>query len=245
MNFDTAVKEGAMALFGEKYSDTVRVLDIGSSRELCGGTHVQRVGDIGLFKLTSESGVAAGVRRIEAITGKKALAYVQTLHSQMQLITDTLKTNADDIVQRIELLQEQTRSLEKTNDNLKSKLVSYQLDQLCANARNIADIKVIATELSGSDTKSLRIAVDQLKHKLHSAVIVLACVQQDKASLVIGVTANLTTTMPAGELANFVAQQIGGKGGGKPDMAQAGGAQLNHLPQALTSVFEWVQTKSK
>lgn len=245
MNFDTAVKEGAMALFGEKYSDTVRVLDIGSSRELCGGTHVQRVGDIGLFKLTSESGVAAGVRRIEAITGKKALAYVQTLHSQMQLITDTLKTNADDIVQRIELLQEQTRSLEKTNDNLKSKLVSYQLDQLCANARNIADIKVIATELSGSDTKSLRIAVDQLKHKLHSAVIVLACVQQDKANLVIGVTANLTTTMPAGELANFVAQQIGGKGGGKPDMAQAGGAQLNHLPQALTSVFEWVQTKSK
>lgn len=245
MGFDEAVKHGAMALFGEKYSDTVRVLDIGSSRELCGGTHVQRTGDIGLFKIIAESGVAAGIRRIEAITGQKALSYTQTLTAQMQLISESLKTNADEIVPRIELLQAQLRALEKTNDSLQAKLVASQLGQLSATALEISGIKVIAAELVDSDTKNLRVAVDQLKKQLDSAVIVLASIQNDKASLVIGVTANLSAQMSAGELANFVAQQIGGKGGGKPDMAQAGGAILQKLPQALSSVSEWVQTKVK
>lgn len=245
MVFDEAVKHGAMALFGEKYSETVRVLDIGSSRELCGGTHVHRTGDIGLFKIISESGVAAGIRRIEAITGQNALSYTQTLTAQMQLISDALKTNPDEIVPRIELLQAQLRTLEKQNDSLQAKLVAAQLDQLCATALEISGVKVIAAELVDSDTKNLRVAVDQLKQRLDAAVIVLATRQNNKANLVIGVTANLCAQMSAGELANFVAQQIGGKGGGKPDMAQAGGAGLQHLPQALSSVSQWVQTKVK
>lgn len=243
MGFDEAVKHGAMALFGEKYSDTVRVLDIGSSCELCGGTHVQRTGDIGLFKIIAESGVAAGIRRIEAITGFKALSYTQTLTAQMQLISESLKTNPDEIVSRIELLQAQLRTVEKTNDSLQAKLVASQLGQLSATALEISGIKVIAAELVESDAKNLRVAVDQLKKQLDSAVIVLASIQNSKASLVIGITTNLSALMSAAELANFVAQQIGGKGGGKPDMAQAGGAVLQKLPQALTSVSEWVKTK--
>jgi alanyl-tRNA synthetase len=243
MHYDDAVKEGAMALFGEKYGDEVRVLDIGSSRELCGGTHVARTGDIGLFKITAETGVAAGIRRVEAITGDGALAYVQRMDAQMREAAAALKTSPEELPARIGQVMENVKSQERELDRLKSRLAAAQGDDLAAQAIEVGDIKVLAARLEGADVKSLRETLDQLKNKLKSAAIVLGTVQDGKVSLVAGVTANATGRIKAGELVNFVAQQVGGKGGGKPDMAQAGGSEPANLATALASVAPWAKER--
>ncbi|GAB3627080.1 alanyl-tRNA synthetase [Pandoraea terrae] len=243
MSFDDAVKGGAMALFGEKYGDEVRVLDIGTSRELCGGTHVSRTGDIGLFKIVMEGGVAAGIRRVEAITGDNALHLVQKLDAQISEAAAALKTQPAELTQRIGQVQDQVKSLEKELAALKSKLASNQGDELVAQAIDVSGIKVLAAKLDGADVKTLRETMDKLKDKLKTAAIVLAAVDGGKVSLIAGVTADATSKVKAGELVNFVAQQVGGKGGGRPDMAQAGGTDPTHLPEALAGVQGWVAGK--
>jgi alanyl-tRNA synthetase len=243
MAFDDAVKHGAMALFGEKYGDEVRVLDIGSSRELCGGTHVGRTGDIGLFKIVAEGGVAAGIRRVEGVTGEGALALVQSLERQVAEAASVLKTAPDDLLQRIHQVQEHGRALEKEVAALKSKLAAGQGDSLISQAQDIKGLKVVAAVLEGADTTRLRETLDKLKDKLHTAAIVLASVNEGKVSLIAGVTADSTKRLKAGDLVNFVAQQVGGKGGGRPDMAQAGGTDVAALPAALASVAAWIESK--
>jgi alanyl-tRNA synthetase len=240
MSFDDAVKHGAMALFGEKYGDEVRVLDIGSSKELCGGVHVGRTGDIGLFKIVGEGGVAAGIRRLEAVTGEGALALVQSLNRRLQEAAGALKTNPEELTTRIAQVQDQVRSLEKELAALKSKLASGQGDELLTQAVDVNGIKVLAATLDGADVARLRETMDKLKDKLKTAAIVLASVADGKVSLIAGVTADATSKVKAGELVNFVAQQVGGKGGGRPDMAQAGGTNPAGLPAALAGVVEWV-----
>ncbi len=237
---EEAQKTGAMMLFGEKYGETVRVLDIGSSRELCGGTHVQRTGDIGLFKIVSESGVAAGVRRIEAVTGLNALAYLQGLEGTVQSVAATLKTPAAEVQPRLAQVLDQVRALEKDIGALKGKLASSQGDELAGSAVDVKGVKVLAAKLDGADAKTLRDTMDQLKNKLKSAIVVLAAVDGAKVQIAAGVTADLTAKAKAGELVNFVAQQVGGKGGGKADMAMAGGSDAAAVPQALASVQGWV-----
>jgi len=243
MSFDDAVKGGAMALFGEKYGDEVRVLDIGSSRELCGGTHVARTGDIGLFKIVMEGGVAAGIRRVEAITGDNSVRFVQKLDDQVNEAAAALKTQPAELTPRIAQVQEQVKSLEKELAALKSKLASSQGDELAEQAVDVNGLKVLAAQLEGADVKTLRETMDKLKDKLGSAAIVLAAVEGGKVSLIAGVTADATGKVKAGELVNFVAQQVGGKGGGRPDMAQAGGTNPSQLPQALAGVQGWVAGK--
>lgn len=240
MGIDEAQKSGAMMLFGEKYGDSVRVLDIGSSRELCGGTHVQRTGDIGLFKIVAEGGVAAGVRRIEAVTGDNALAYLQSLEATVDRVAGSLKVTPADVSARIGQVLEQVRSLEKEVAQLKGKLASSQGDELLAQAVDVKGLKVLAATLHGADAKALRDTMDKLKDKLKSAAIVLAAVDGGRVQLAAGVTADSVGKVKAGELVNFVAQQVGGKGGGKPDMAMAGGTDAAALPQALQSVQGWV-----
>ncbi|GGE66287.1 alanine--tRNA ligase [Massilia psychrophila] len=240
MSFDDAVKHGAMALFGEKYGDEVRVLDIGSSKELCGGVHVERTGDIGLFKIISEAGVAAGIRRLEAVTGEGALAMVQSLGRRLQEAAGALKTNPEELTTRIGQVQDQVRSLEKELAALKSKLASGQGDELVTRAIDVNGIMVLAATLEGADVARLRETMDKLKDKLKTAAIVLASVADGKVSLIAGVTADATARVKAGELVNFVAQQVGGKGGGRPDMAQAGGTDPSGLAQALAGVVAWV-----
>ncbi|MFZ5536952.1 MAG: alanine--tRNA ligase [Pseudomonadota bacterium] len=240
---DEARKLGAMMLFGEKYGEVVRVLDIGSSRELCGGTHVARTGDIGLFKIVAESGVAAGVRRVEAITGDVALAYMQRQQAVLDDIAAALKSSASEAPGKIAQLLEGMRQLEKELARLKSKLAASQGDELVNQAVDIHGVKVLAATLEGADVAALRETMDKLKDKLKSAAIVLAAVQDGKVSLIAGVTQDLTSKLKAGELVNFVAQQVGGKGGGRPDMAQAGGTQPEALPQALAGVAEWVRAQ--
>ncbi|WP_234192263.1 alanine--tRNA ligase [Pseudacidovorax sp. NFM-22] len=237
---EEAQKTGAMMLFGEKYGETVRVLDIGSSRELCGGTHVQRTGDIGLFKIVSESGVAAGVRRVEAVTGLNALAYLQGLEGTVQSVAATLKTPATEVQPRLAQVLDQVRALEKEIGSLKGKLASSQGDELAGSAVDVKGVKVLAAKLDGADAKTLRDTMDQLKNKLKSAIVVLAAVDGAKVQIAAGVTADLTAKAKAGELVNFVAQQVGGKGGGKPDMAMAGGTDAAAVPKALASVQGWV-----
>ncbi|MPS25940.1 MAG: alanine--tRNA ligase [Alcaligenaceae bacterium] len=241
MAYDDAVKGGAMALFGEKYGDEVRVLDIGFSRELCGGTHVGRTGDIGLFKIVGEGGVAAGVRRVEAITGNNSLSYLQNLNATLASAAGALKVQPGDLPARIGQVQDQLKSLEKEIGQLKSRLASSAGNDLAASAVEIKGVKVLAAKLDGVDPKSLRETVDQLKNKLKSAAIVLAAVDGGKVSLVAGATADVSGKVKAGELVNFVAQQVGGKGGGRPDMAMAGGTDPSGLPQALASVRGWVE----
>jgi len=241
MAYDDAVKGGAMALFGEKYGDEVRVLDIGFSRELCGGTHVARTGDIGLFKIVAEGGVAAGVRRVEAITGDNSLAYLQNLNATLASAAGALKVQPGDLPARIAQVQDQLKGLEKEIAQLKSKLASSAGNDLAASATEVKGVKVLAAKLDGVDPKSLRETVDQLKNKLKSAAIVLATVEGGKVSLVAGATADVSGKVKAGELVNFVAQQVGGKGGGRPDMAMAGGTDPAGLPQALASVRGWVE----
>jgi alanyl-tRNA synthetase len=237
---DEAQKLGAMMLFGEKYGDEVRVLDIGSSRELCGGTHVQRTGDIGLFKIVAEGGVAAGIRRVEAVTGANALAYLQQLESTLGGVAGTLKVTPAEVPGRVNAVLEQVRALEKEIAALKGRLASAQGDELMAQAVDVKGLKVLAAMLQGADAKTLRETLDKLKDKLKSAAIVLAAVDGGKVQLAAGVTADRMGQVKAGELVNFVAQQIGGKGGGKPDMAMAGGTDAAALPQALASVAAWV-----
>ncbi len=240
MSFDDAVKHGAMALFGEKYGDEVRVLDIGSSKELCGGVHVGRTGDIGLFKIIAEGGVAAGIRRVEAVTGEGALALVQSMNRRLQEAAGALKTNPEELTSRIAQVQDQVKSLEKELAALKSKLASGQGDELVTQAIDVNGIKVLAATLEGADVARLRETMDKLKDKLKTAAIVLASVADGKVSLIAGVTADATSKVKAGELVNFVAQQVGGKGGGRPDMAQAGGTDPTGLPAALAGVAAWV-----
>ena len=245
--YDEAVANGAMALFGEKYGDVVRTLEIGTSHELCGGTHVARTGDIGLFKIVSEGGVAAGVRRIEAITGENALTFVQGLDARVHEAATALKSQPDEVTQRIGQILENVRSLERELGRLKSKLASSQGDDLASQAIDVSGrsggLRVLATQLDGADVKALRETMDQLKAKLKSAVIVLSAVDAGKVSLIAGVTADLVGQVKAGELVNFVAQQVGGKGGGKPDTAQAGGTDPSRLGAALASVRGFVEER--
>jgi len=240
MALDDAQKSGAMMLFGEKYGESVRVLSIGSSKELCGGTHVQRTGDIGLFKIVAESGVAAGIRRVEAVTGDNALAYLQSLEATVTSVAGALKASPGEVAGRIGHLQEQLRAMEKEVAALKGKLASSQGDELVAQAVDIKGIKVLAATLQGADAATLRTTMDQLKNKLKTAAIVLAAVDGGKVQIAAGVTADSLGRIKAGELVNFVAQQVGGKGGGKPDMAMAGGTEPAKLGSALASVAGWV-----
>jgi alanyl-tRNA synthetase len=245
MSYDDAVKGGAMALFGEKYGDTVRVLDIGFSRELCGGTHVSRTGDIGLFKVVSEGGVAAGVRRVEAVTGANALAWVQALNATAQRAASALKTQPADLPERIALLQDQLKSVEKELEQARAKLASSAGNALSDQAVVLsAGVKLLVTSVQGVDPKDLRSMVDQLKDKLKSAVVLLAATSTDgKISVVAGVTADWSGKVKAGDLVGFVAGQIGGKGGGRPDMAMGGGTDAQALPSALAGVKAWVEAK--
>ena len=240
MDIESAQKTGAMMLFGEKYGETVRVLDIGSSRELCGGVHVHRTGDIGLFKVVAESGVAAGVRRIEAVTGGNALAYLQSLEATVSKAAGSLKASPSELNSRIAQVLDQVKSLEKEMAALKGKLASSQGDELMTQAANVKGVKVLAALLPGADAQTLRNTLDKLKDKLKTAVIVLAAVEGDKVQLAAGVTSETTGKVKAGELVNFVAQQVGGKGGGKPDMAMAGGTDATNLNAALAGVQAWV-----
>jgi alanyl-tRNA synthetase len=240
MDLDSARATGAVMLFGEKYGETVRVLDIGSSRELCGGTHVSRTGDIGLFKVVSEGGVAAGIRRIEAVTGANALAYTQQLESTVAGMAGALKAAPAELQGRVGQVLDQVRALEREVAQLKGKLASSQGDELVARAVDVKGLKVLAARLDGADAKTLRETMDKLKDKLKTAAIVLATVDGGKVQIAAGVTADSMGKLKAGELVNFVAQQVGGKGGGKADMAMAGGTDATKLPAALQSVQGWV-----
>jgi alanyl-tRNA synthetase len=243
MPIEEAQKAGAMMLFGEKYGDEVRVLDIGTSRELCGGTHVARTGDIGFFKIVGESGVAAGIRRVEAMTGKGALDYVQSHEATLASAAALLKAPVGELEAKIAQLMEGSRAAERELARLKSKAAASAGDDLAGSAVDVKGAKVLAVALDGADVKALRETMDKLKDKLKSAAIVLASVADGKVTLIAGVTNDLTAKVKAGELVNHVAQQVGGKGGGRPDMAQAGGTDPAGLPAALSSVRAFVEQR--
>ncbi|CAB3682601.1 alanine--tRNA ligase [Achromobacter pestifer] len=245
MAYDDAVKGGAMALFGEKYGDTVRVLDIGFSRELCGGTHVSRTGDIGLFKIVSEGGVAAGVRRIEAITGDNALVWVQNQNALLNQIAGMLRSTPADVPARIAQVQDQVKALEKDLEQSRNKLAASAGNDLATTAAvDVKGIKVLAASIGDVDPKALRGMVDNLKDRLKPAVVLLATGSADgKISVVGGVTADLTDRIKAGDLVGFVASQVGGKGGGRPDMAMGGGTDIAALPAAIAGVQKWVDER--
>jgi alanyl-tRNA synthetase len=249
MSIEDAQKTGAMMLFGEKYGDEVRVLDIGSSRELCGGTHVKRTGDIGLFKILAENGVAAGVRRVEAVTGEGALAYVQQQERQLQQVADAVKVQPQEAAARIGQILDSVKSLEKEVAGLKLKLASSQFEELVKKIENnrktamIGDTLVWAGELENANSQMQREMLDRLKNKYKSAAIVLSSVDHGKVSMIAGVTPDIVTKVNSGQLVNMVAQQVGGKGGGRPDMAMAGGTQPENLSAALASVAGWVKAK--
>ncbi|MBU3540126.1 alanine--tRNA ligase [Polynucleobacter sp. UB-Tiil-W10] len=243
MSLDDAQKTGAMMLFGEKYGDEVRVLEIGSSKELCGGTHVGRTGDIGSLKIISEGGVAAGIRRVEAVTGNNALHFLQGLEDKINEAAAILKTHPGDLVNRVAQLQESLRQAERELEKVNSKLAASQGDELAAQAIDVNGLKVIAARIDGADAGVLRETMDALKAKLKTAAIVLASVQGDKVSLIAGVTADSIGKVKAGDLVNFVAQQVGGKGGGKPEMAMAGGTDPSKLSAALDGVKDWIASK--
>ncbi len=241
MKYDDAVRAGAMALFGEKYGDEVRVIAMGEfSTELCGGTHVKRTGDIGLFKVVAESGVAAGIRRVEAVTADGALAFVQSQEDALARAAEVLRAQPQELNTRIAQVLDNVKALEKELARLKSKMAASQGEDLASQAVAVKGASVLAASLEGADAKTLRETLDKLKDKLKTAVIVLAAADGSKVSLVAGVTADLTGKVKAGELVNYVAQQVGGKGGGRPDMAQAGGTDASKLPAALASVSGWV-----
>jgi alanyl-tRNA synthetase len=245
MGLEQAKKSGAMSLFGEKYDAEVRVLTIadGFSVELCGGTHVGHTGDIGLFKVISESGVAAGVRRIEAVTGLAAMQWVHDSEARITRLAKLLKADQGSVEARLEQLLDRARKQEKEIEKLKSTLASHSGGDMVSEAVEIGGIRVLAKSLAGTDAKSLRETVDQLKNKLGSAAIVLATVEGDKVSLIAGVTKDATDRVKAGDLVNFVAQQVGGRGGGRADMAQAGGTDPSGLEAALQQVPDWVKQK--
>jgi alanyl-tRNA synthetase len=244
MKYDDAMKSGAMALFGEKYGDEVRVLRMGDfSTELCGGTHVRRTGDIGFFKITSESGVAAGIRRVEAVTGEGALAYTHEIESRLNEAADALKSSPGEVGGRIQQLLEGGRSLEKELARVKARLATSRGGDLASEAVEVNGARVLAATIEGADAKTLRDTLDQLKTKLKSAAIVLGSTDGGKVTLIAGVTADLTSKIKAGDLVNHVATQVGGKGGGRADMAQAGGTNPSGLPAALASVKDWVEQR--
>jgi alanyl-tRNA synthetase len=244
MELEQAKASGAMALFGEKYDAKVRVLSMGDfSVELCGGTHVNRTGDIGLLKITSETGIASGVRRIEAVTGETALDLVESNQQRLQSVASTIKAKPDNVEEKTEQLVQRNRQLEKELDTLKSKLATNAGSDLAATAQQIAGINILATQLDGADGKSLRDTVDQLKNKLAPAAIILATADGDKITLIAGVTKDATDKLKAGDLVSHVATQVGGKGGGRPDMAQGGGNQPDNLENALNSVNDWVSAQ--
>lgn len=245
MPLEKARAAGAMSLFGEKYEDPVRVLNIGGefSCELCGGTHVERAGDIGLFKITSETGIASGIRRIEAVTGAGALSWVEDAEAKLQRVSELLKTDPESVVARLNLQLEKARRLEKELAQLKGRLASSAGSDMAAEASTIAGVKVIARALDGVDARTLRDTVDQLKNKLGTAALVLASVADSRVSLVAGVTPDNTDRIQAGELVNFVARQVGGRGGGRPDLAQAGGNNPAALPGALEKVPDWIRER--
>jgi alanyl-tRNA synthetase len=243
MSIDEAQTVGATMLFGEKYGNEVRVIDIGSSRELCGGTHVQRTGDIGLFSIVAEGGVASGIRRVEAVTGDNALVYMQGMESALDGVAGTLKVLPKEVPARVAAVLEQVRKLERELASLKGKLASAQGDELVNRAVDVKGAKVLAVAMENADLTALRETMDKLRDKLRSAVIVLASTLDGKVTLIAGVTADLTGKVKAGELVNMVAQQVGGKGGGRPDMAQAGGTEPAKLPAALASVQVWVEER--
>ena len=240
MDIDSARETGAMMLFGEKYGDTVRVLDIGASRELCGGTHVARTGDIGLFKIVMESGVAAGIRRVEAITGLNALNWAQATENAVQSAAAALHTPAADLQGRLRQTLDHIKTLEKEVAQLKGRLASAQGGELASQAVSVHGVQVLAARLDGADAQTLRETMDKLKDKLKTAAIVLAATSEGKVQLAAGVTPDTVGRIKAGELVNFVAQQVGGKGGGKPDMAMAGGTDASKLLAALHSVQGWI-----
>jgi alanyl-tRNA synthetase len=243
MPVEEAKKSGAMMLFGEKYGDEVRVLDIGSSREFCGGTHVERTGDIGLFRMYSEGGVAAGVRRVEATTGTSAWTLVNHQLQELGQVAKQVRAQAGGVEKAVAALIEEKKALEKELARMRSKLASGQGADIASQAVEVKGARVLAAAVDGADAKSLREAMDKLKDKLKSAAIVLAAVTGGKVALIAGVTPDLTAKVKAGDLVNFVAQQVGGKGGGRPDMAQAGGTDPAKLPEALASVRGWVEAK--
>jgi alanyl-tRNA synthetase len=243
MDIESAQKTGAMMLFGEKYGETVRVLDIGSSKELCGGTHVQRTGDIGFFSILAEGGVAAGVRRVEAVTGLNALAYVQGMETTLGGVAGTLRVTTAEVHARVEAMQGQVRDLEKELAAVKGKLASAKGDEMLSQAVDINGVKLLVAKLDGADTKTLRDTMDKLKDKLKTAIIVLAALDGEKVQLAVGVTMDTTSKVKAGELVNYLAAQVGGKGGGKADMAMAGGTEPAKLGAALDSVQAWVTPK--
>jgi len=247
---EDAKKSGAMMLFGEKYGDEVRVLEIGTSREFCGGTHVARTGDIGVFKIYSEGGVAAGIRRIEATTGGKALAMMNNQLQEFQEVAKDLRAQpgAGMVQKAVKALLEDKKALEKELARARSKLALGQGQDLASQAVEVKrkdgnGMRVLAATIEGADAKTLRETMDKLKDRLKSAAIVLGAVNDGKVSLIAGVTSDLTAKVKAGELVNFVAQQVGGKGGGRPDMAQAGGTEPAKLPNALESVKRWVEER--
>ncbi|MEH1331445.1 alanine--tRNA ligase [Proteus mirabilis] len=243
MDLEDAKQKGAMALFGEKYEERVRVLTMGDfSTELCGGTHAARTGDIGLFRIMSESGTAAGIRRIEAITGATAIESVHEQSDLISLVAHALKSDGSNLVEKIKTVQEKYRSLEKELQQLKDQQAAQESSSLGSQANNVKGIKLLVRELNNVEPKMLRTMVDDLKNQLGSAIIVLSTISDGKVSLIVGVTKDLTAKIKAGELISFVAQQIGGKGGGRPDMAQAGGTDVEALPAALASVDEWVES---
>ncbi len=241
MGFDEAVQAGAMALFGEKYGDTVRVISLGDySRELCGGTHAARTGDIGLFKIVVETGVAGGVRRIEAVTGEQALAWVQDTDELLQRLAETLRVSPDNLAMKVDQLNERVREQDKEIERLEQKLATQAGRSLLDEAREVAGVRCLATRVEGGG-KGLRETLDQLKNQLGSGVIVLAAAEANKVQLVAGVTKDLTDRLSAGDLVNHVASQVGGRGGGRPDFAQAGGKDPSAVPEALASVEAWVE----
>ena len=242
MSFDDAKKSGAMALFGEKYDEQVRVLRMGEfSTELCGGTHVNALGDIGLFKITMETGIASGVRRIEAVTGEKALAWVEADEERLMRIGGLIHAGKDELEDKLSKLLERNRKLEKELEQIKSRLASAAGSDLASQAVDVKGVKVLAARLDGAEPKSLRDTLDQLKNKLGSGVILLAAVNGDKVNLIAGVTKDLTDRLRAGDLVKLAAGQVGGKGGGRPDMAQAGGSDPGGVPKALQLALSWVE----
>ena len=243
MPIEEAQKTGAMMLFGEKYGDEVRVVNIGSSCELCGGTHVQRTGDIGLFSIAAEGGVAAGIRRVEAITGDTALSYVQGMETALGGVAGTLKVQPTDVHARVYSILDQVRQMERQITLLKAKQVASQGEALVKQVQKIKGVPLLAATLEDADAEALRTTIDKLRDKLGSSVIVLASIEGGRVILAVSVTRDLIGKLKAGELANFVAQQVGGKGGGRPEMAQAGGSEPDKLPTALASVSAWVEAK--
>jgi alanyl-tRNA synthetase len=242
-DIETAKKKGAMALFGEKYGDSVRVLSMGKndfSVELCGGTHINRLGDIGLFRINSESGISAGVRRIEALTGYYAYLFDKKIEDNLSTIAQITKSDNTQVVEKVTQLLKQQKELEKKISIFQKQLASKQGDDLVSQAENVNGIKLLATTIKGVSGKDLRDIADKLKDKLGSAIVVLAVVNNAKVSLVVGVTKDLTDKYQAGVILNYVAQQVGGKGGGRADMAQGGGTQPENLTQALSSVKDFL-----